>query len=141
MCACVHAQSLQSCPTLCDPKNCSLPGSSVYGILQARILEWVAMLSSRGTSKPDDQNLICLHLLHCRWIPYPLGSPMGSPICWFSHKQISLIGSLLHYIKISTFHYFYHFYTFWVRDFFCLIMLSDTVYDRIWINLIRIYIN
>ena len=40
----------QSCPTLCDPMDCSLPGSSVIEILQARILEWVAMRSSRGTS-------------------------------------------------------------------------------------------
>ena len=37
--------SLQPCPTLCDPKDHSSPGSSVRGILQARILEWVAMLS------------------------------------------------------------------------------------------------
>ena len=37
----------QSCLTLCDPMDCSLPGSSVFGILQAEILEWVAMLSSR----------------------------------------------------------------------------------------------
>ena len=42
----------QSCPTLCDPMDCSLPGSSVHGILQARILEWVAMPSSRGPSQP-----------------------------------------------------------------------------------------
>ena len=39
---------IQSCPTLCDPIDCSLPGSSVHGILQARILEWAAMSSSRG---------------------------------------------------------------------------------------------
>ena len=39
---CVHTQSLQSCPTLCDPMDCSPPGSSVHGILQARTLEWVA---------------------------------------------------------------------------------------------------
>ena len=39
---CVHAQSPQLCPTLCDPMGCSLPGSSVHGILQARILEWGA---------------------------------------------------------------------------------------------------
>ena len=38
----MHAQLLQSYPTLCNPMGCSLPGSSVYGILQARILEWVA---------------------------------------------------------------------------------------------------
>ena len=41
---------LQSCPTLCDPLNCSPPGSSVNKILQARILEWVAITSSRGSS-------------------------------------------------------------------------------------------
>ena len=38
----------QFCPTLCDPMDCSLPGFSVHGILQARILEWVAMPSSKG---------------------------------------------------------------------------------------------
>ena len=44
----VRAKSLQARPTLCDPMDRSLPGSSVYGILQARILEWVAMPFSRG---------------------------------------------------------------------------------------------
>jgi len=39
----------QSCPTLCDPKDCSPPGSSVHGILQARILEWVAIPFSMGS--------------------------------------------------------------------------------------------
>ena len=47
-------KSLQSCLTLCDPKDCSSPGSSVHGILQARILEWIAMPSSRGSSRPRD---------------------------------------------------------------------------------------
>ena len=47
---CMQAQSLQSCLTLCDPMDCSPPGSSVRGILQARTLEWVAMSSSRGSS-------------------------------------------------------------------------------------------
>ena len=41
--AAAAAKSLQSCPTLCDPMDCSLPGSSVPGILQARTLEWVAI--------------------------------------------------------------------------------------------------
>ena len=60
MCACVCAKSLQSCQTLCQPMDCSLPGSSVIGILQARILEWVAIPSSRGSSCPRDQTLIAL---------------------------------------------------------------------------------
>ena len=44
--------SSKSCPIPCDPMDCSLPGSSVPGILQGRILEWVAMPSSRGSSQP-----------------------------------------------------------------------------------------
>ena len=48
----MHAKSLQSCLTLCNPMDCSLPGSSLHGILQARILEWVAMSSSRESSDP-----------------------------------------------------------------------------------------
>ena len=45
----------QSCLTLCDPINCSPPGSSVGGILQARMLEWVAIHFSRGLSQPQDR--------------------------------------------------------------------------------------
>ena len=46
---------IQWCPTLCDPMDCSLPGSSVHGVLQARVLERVAMPSSRGSSQPRDR--------------------------------------------------------------------------------------
>ena len=46
------AKLLQSCLTLCDSIDCSLPGSSVHGILQARILEWVAVSSLRGLPDP-----------------------------------------------------------------------------------------
>ena len=48
----MHAKLLQSCPTLCDPMDCSPPGSSLHGILQARILEWVAMRTSRDLPNP-----------------------------------------------------------------------------------------
>ena len=48
----------QSCPTLCDPMDCSPPGSSVHGILPARILEWVAMPFSRASSQPRDQTQV-----------------------------------------------------------------------------------
>jgi len=52
---CVHACSvIKSCPTFCDPMDCSLPGSSVHGIFQARTLEWVAISSTRGSSQPRD---------------------------------------------------------------------------------------
>ena len=55
--ACVLSQ-FQSCPTLCDPMDYSLPGSSVHEILQARILEWVAMASFRGSSQPRDRTCV-----------------------------------------------------------------------------------
>ena len=48
----------ESCPTLCDPKDCSLSGSSVHRILQARILEWVAISFSRGSSRPRDRTCV-----------------------------------------------------------------------------------
>ena len=62
----------QSCLTLGDPMDCSLPGSSVNGILQARILEWVAISFSRGSSWPRD-------LPHCgqRLLP---SEPPGKPL-------------------------------------------------------------
>ena len=48
----------QLCPTLCDPMDCSLAGSSIHGIFQARILEWVAISFSRGSSQPRDQTQV-----------------------------------------------------------------------------------
>ena len=48
----------QSCPTLCDPRDCSLPGSSGHGILEARILEWVPMPSFRRSFQHRDQTLV-----------------------------------------------------------------------------------
>ena len=48
----MHDKSLQSCPTLCDPMDCSPPGSSVHGILQARLLELVAMPPPGDLPKP-----------------------------------------------------------------------------------------
>ena len=56
----------QSCPTLCNPMVCSLPGSSVHGIFQARVLEWVAISFSRGSSPPRNQTWVpgCRQKLH-----------------------------------------------------------------------------
>ena len=49
-----YSSVAQSCPTLCSPIDCSLPGSSISGIFQARVLEWVAISFSRGSSQPRD---------------------------------------------------------------------------------------
>ena len=51
-------EGAQSCPTLCDPMDCSPPGSSVHGILQARIVDWVTISFSRGSSQPRDQTQV-----------------------------------------------------------------------------------
>ena len=53
-----ESEVAQSCPTLCDPMDCSLPGSSLHGILQARVLEWVAISFSRGSSRPRDRTSV-----------------------------------------------------------------------------------
>ena len=66
-----HACSVsQACPALCDPMDCSPPGSSVHGIILARILEWVAISSSRGSSRP--RNLTCDFGISCigKWTLY-----------------------------------------------------------------------
>ena len=52
----MRAKSLQSCPALFDPMDCHLPGFSVQGILQARMLEWAVMPSSRGSSGTQGSN-------------------------------------------------------------------------------------
>ena len=53
-----ESEVAQLCPTLCDSVDCSPPGSSVHGILQARILEWVAISFARGSSQPRDQTQV-----------------------------------------------------------------------------------
>ena len=64
------------CLTLCDPMDYSLPGSSVHGILQARIPEWVAITWSKGSSQPRDRTCCLPRLLCCRWITT---EPRGFP--------------------------------------------------------------
>ena len=64
-----------SCLTLCDAMDCSLPGSSIHGILQVRILEWIAISSSRGSSRPRDWSFISYIYLHWQVGSLPLASP------------------------------------------------------------------
>ena len=78
------AQSLQSCPTLCDAMHCSLPGSSAPGILQARVWKWVGISFSRGSSRPRDQTVVsCISCIAGRFFtPEPQGKPyQGSNLC------------------------------------------------------------
>ena len=70
VCVCVHAHA-QSWSILCDPMNYRLPGSSVHRIFQARILKWVAISSSRGSSQSRDRTCVsCIG----RQIPYHWGT-------------------------------------------------------------------
>ena len=85
---CLPAKSPQLCPTLCDSMDCSLPDSSVHGILQTRILEWAAMPSSRGSSLSRDQTRIsCNFCIAGRFFTAePLGKPWVS-ICILKYRK------------------------------------------------------
>ena len=83
----------QSCLTLCCPLDCSPPGSSVHGILQARILEWVAMPSSRASFWPRDQTHISC--VFCDAGKFFTAEPAGKPYI------SSTIGSIIYRHMIS----------------------------------------
>ena len=75
VCVCVCVLVVQSCPTLWDTMDCRPLGSSFHGILQARILKWVVILFSGGSSWPRDQTLVS-------WLAGRLSSePPGKPKC------------------------------------------------------------
>ena len=81
---CIGGEVTQSCLTLCDPMDCSIPGSSLPGILQARVLEWVAISFSRGSSWPRDQTWVssipgrCFNLWATREAPNSSGGNEGN---------------------------------------------------------------
>ena len=84
----------QLCPTLCDPMDYSLPGSSIHGIFQARVLEWAATFFSRGSSWPRDRTQIscvsgrCFTLWATRAPPYDPVIPLLG-ISQFIHSVVS----------------------------------------------------
>ena len=55
---CFSSEVAQLCPTLCDPMDCGLPGSSIHGIFQVTVLEWGAIAFSRGSSQPRDRTQV-----------------------------------------------------------------------------------
>ena len=90
VCVCVCVLVDQSCLILCDPMDCSPPGSSVHGILQARILEWVAIPFSRGSFQPRDWTCVfCIgrRILCCL-------SHHGSPELFLSIPKLWVWGAL-----------------------------------------------
>ena len=83
----VFAKLLQSCPTLCDPMDCSPPGSSAHGVIQARILKWVAMPSSRGSSWPRDQTRVSYGL------PALAGGFFTTSATWEAKEHLGSLGT------------------------------------------------
>ena len=82
----LSAKWLHLCPTLCDPMDCSPPGSSVHGIFQARILEWVVTPTSRGSSWPRDVTCVSyLSWIGSRFFTTSTGSPT---ICLWKWKVL-----------------------------------------------------
>ena len=63
-----QSEVAQSCPTLCDPTGCSLLGSSIHGIFQARELAWTAISFSRGSSQPRDRTQVSCTADRCSTI-------------------------------------------------------------------------
>ena len=89
------AKSLQSCQTVYDPMDCNPPGCTIHGIFQARMPEWVAMPSSRGSSQPRDQTHIsCVSCMVDRFfITVPPVKPQ--------HTELGISGLPKHNHKIS----------------------------------------
>ena len=88
---CVCAQLLQLCPTLWVPMDCSSPGSSIHGILQARILGWIAISFYRGSSWSRDKTCV-LCLSDGFFTSEPPGKPMKHQRCPKTQKMIRNIG-------------------------------------------------
>ena len=100
MWVCVHVSVAQSCLTLWDPIDCSPPSSSVHGIFQTRILEWVVIPFSRGIFLTQGSNL---GLLHCRQTLYHL-SHQGSPnfhLIWHKPNFLNFTNRLSEHIFLG----------------------------------------
>ena len=105
----MHVKLLQSCPTLCnpmDPMDCSLQGSSGHGTLQARILEWIAMASSKGSSQ--SRNRTCVSCGSCTAGGLFISEPLGKP-----HIYVCVYVYIYIHVYMYTHTYIYtHIYTY-----------------------------
>ena len=80
-----ESEVAQSCPTLVDPMDCSLPCSSIHGIFQARVLEWAAIAFSRGSAQLRDQTRVSCIVGRCLALPSePPGKVLFFKVraCW-----------------------------------------------------------
>ena len=95
VCVCVCMLVTQLCLTLCDPMNCSPPGFSVHGILQARILEWIAIPLS-----------VHIYRKHKFWLneSYSFADPWGCDVCWTDHFRQIIWCSMSSLVRWSVCH-------------------------------------
>ena len=139
MYAAAAAKSLQSCPTLCDPMDCSPPGFSIHGILQARTLEWVAISFPNAWKwKEKVKSLSCVWLLATPWTAahqappsvgfsrqqYWSGVPLPSPVCMYIFPQSSNhdVCSFIFWIALN-----FMFYKSWIFTSSCHRWCSNSV--------------
>ena len=107
----MRVQSLQSCPTLCDPMDHSPPGSSVDGILQSRVLEWVVRPTSRGSSQPRYRTCVS-----CALGRFFSTEPPGKPHdCRTNSRKWTLVHTvsaysfvIFYFTTVSSYRIFHH---------------------------------
>ena len=95
--ACIHAQLLQLYLTFCHPRNCSPPGFSIHRILQERIVKWVALPSSRGSSWLSDQTQVsCVSCIASRFFTTEsLGKPTYVYVCAYIYISVQFSYSIM----------------------------------------------
>jgi len=117
----------QLCPTFCDPMDCSLPGFSVHGIFQARVLEWVAISFSKGSSQAGDWTRVsniagrcftlwaialCVHLRRCSCLSLLFSGTLYSIVIFFPFSFVFHFSYLLSYLQGLFKHFaFLHFFS------------------------------
>ena len=89
----------QSCPTLCDPIDCSLPGFSIHAILQARVLEWAVISFSKGSSQPRDQTRIS-HIVDRRFTVWAIIMLSIFFMSVFTYSYFMIMSSFCYLINV-----------------------------------------
>ena len=107
----IDSEVIQLCLTLCDPMDCSLLGSSVYGIFQVRVLEWVAISFSRGSSQPRDWT----------WVPCIVGRCFT---IWATREVRSLLMNycfdICSWYSTLRNNFLFEYYIYWIKSYFCM---------------------
>ena len=100
-----ESEVTQSCPTLCDPMDCSLPGSSIHGIFQAIVLEWIDISFSRGSSQPRDWTRVSCTVDRCFTVWATREVPVLSNL-HTNQSDLLIIQILLNHMLVKSGQYF-----------------------------------